>query len=140
FDVAVNIFTSFGYFEKDEDNFKVIRNVSNSLKRGGYFVFDFLNKNYIEKNLIPYSKSKQGDIMLIQKRRIEDGLVKKNIIIKSKHETLNYTESLKLYSLKEFKNVFRSFKFRIQNLFGDYYGNKYNENKSQRLIIIAKKT
>lgn len=140
FDVAVNIFTSFGYFEDDEENFKVIRNASNSLKSGGYFVFDFLNKKYIEKNLVRYSRSKQGYITLIQKRRIENGFVKKEITIKRNKKMLNFTESLKLYSLNEFKKVFRSYSFRIQNLFGDYFGNKFNENKSLRLIIIAKKS
>lgn len=140
FDAAVNIFTSFGYFENDGENFKVIGNASNSLKSGGYFVFDFLNKNYIEKNLVPYSRTNHKGIMMIQKRRIENGFVKKEIRIKKNKEVLNFTESLKLYSINEFKKVFNSYDLRVHNLFGDYFGNKFNENKSQRLIIIAKKS
>ncbi|MEO8666407.1 MAG: class I SAM-dependent methyltransferase [Ignavibacteria bacterium] len=140
FDVAVNIFTSFGYFEDDKENFKVIGNVSDSLKKGGYFVFDFINKGYIEKNIVPYSRSRQGEITLIQKRMIEKGFIKKNITIRKNKEVFNFTESLRLYGLSEFKKVFKSYNFRIQNLYGDYFGNKFNESKSQRLIIIAKKS
>lgn len=139
FEVAVNIFTSFGYFEDDSENFKVIKNVSDSLKTGGYFVFDFLNKKYLEKNLVPYSKSRKGIYTVIQKRKIENGFVKKDITIKNGNKTTEFNEMLKLYSVIEFKKVFESYNLKIQNLYGDYFGNKFSENKSQRLIIIAKK-
>ena len=44
FDIAVNIFTSFGYFDNDKENAGVFRNVSDSLKKNGYFIFDFVCK------------------------------------------------------------------------------------------------
>jgi SAM-dependent methyltransferase len=140
FDVAVNIFTSFGYFENDRENFKVIENVSDSLKKGGYFVFDFLNKKHIEKNIVPYSKNKYGKIIIVQKRRIENGFVKKHITIKKGNEVLNFDEILRLYSLNEFKKVFEGYGLKFQNVYGDYFGNEFNKIKSRRLIIIAKKS
>ncbi|MBK8553085.1 MAG: class I SAM-dependent methyltransferase [Ignavibacteria bacterium] len=140
FDIAVNIFTSFGYFEDDKENFKVIENVSDSLKTGGYFIFDFLNKGYIEKNIIPYSKTRHGKIIVEQKRKIENGFVRKHITIKKGKEILNFDEVLKLYSVSEFKKAFESYDLKFQNIYGDYFGNKFNINKSQRLIIIAKKS
>ncbi|HMS33316.1 MAG TPA: class I SAM-dependent methyltransferase [Ignavibacteria bacterium] len=140
FDIAVNIFTSFGYFENDEENFRVIRNVSDSLKSGGYFVFDFLNKRYLEDNLISITKQKHGNTSVIQKRKIENGFVKKIITISEGDNILEFNETLRLYSLNEFKKAFESYGLKIHLLFGDYFGNRFNENKSQRLIIIAKKT
>jgi SAM-dependent methyltransferase len=139
FDFAVNIFTSFGYFRNDSENFKVIENLSRSLKKGGYFIFDFLNKKYLEKNLVPYSKTTNGDFTAIQKRKIENGFVKKEITIKKNKRVMQFNEVIKLYSLNEFKNTFGSYNLKIQNLFGDYFGNKFSEHKSPRLIIIAKK-
>ena len=47
FNLVVNLFSSFGYFEKKSENFKVIKEVSASLKNGGFFLFDFLNKQYL---------------------------------------------------------------------------------------------
>ena len=139
FEIAVNIFTSFGYFEDDSENFKVIKNASDSLKKGGYFVFDFINRKYLEKNIVPYSKSRKGIYTIIQKRRIENGFVKKDIQIKKGNKISEFNEILKLYSMIEFKKVFESYNLKIQNLYGDYFGNKFSESKSQRLIIIAKK-
>jgi len=140
FDIAVNIFTSFGYFENDRENFRVIENVSRSLKKKGYFLFDFLNKSYLEKNLVTFSKKKIGQHVMKQKRRIENGFVKKDILIESKDKILRFEEMLKLYSAAEFKTAFKSYGLVIKNLFGDYYGNKFLENKSQRLIVIAQKS
>ena len=140
FDIAVNIFTSFGYFDNDQENFSVIRNVSDSLKTGGYFLFDFLNKRYLEENLISMTKKKHGSSTVIQRRKIEDGFVKKNITISEGDKVSEFNETLRLYSLVEFKKAFEGYGLKIQNLFGDYFGNKFNETKSQRLIIIARKT
>lgn len=139
FDIAVNIFTSFGYFENDLENFSVIENVSRSLKKNGYFLFDFLNKTYLEKNLVPFSKEKVGNYLMKQKRRIENGFVMKEILVESKNKVMRFEEKLKLYSASDFKKKFESYGLIIKHLFGDYYGNKFHENKSQRLIIIAQK-
>ena len=56
FDIAINIFTSFGYFESDGENFKVFENVSNSVRKNGYFVFDYLNAGFLKANLVAKSK------------------------------------------------------------------------------------
>jgi SAM-dependent methyltransferase len=42
FDLACNMFASFGYFENEEDNLRVLRNVHESLRDGGAFVMEML--------------------------------------------------------------------------------------------------
>lgn len=59
FDLAVNLFTSFGYFENNKDNFKVIYSIAGTLKKNGFFFFDFINSQYLVKNLIPYDIKKK---------------------------------------------------------------------------------
>ena len=140
YDLAVNIFTSFGYFDNDEENFSVIKNISDSLKKGGYFVFDFINSEFIKNNIVPLSRNKFGEIKVIQKRRIENGFIIKDIEVKKVTEVRNFKEILKLYNRKELVKCFGEFNFKVKTLFGDYYGNKFDEKKSKRLIIIAKKT
>jgi len=139
FDIAINIFTSFGYFESDEENFRVFKNVSASLKKNGHFVFDFLNKEYLEKNLIPFTRTKKNGFLVEQTRKLENGFVKKKIVIKNKNSSRQFDEILRLYSLIEFKRALASYNLEISRIFGDYNGNSYNKNKSQRLIIFATK-
>lgn len=143
FDLVVNIFTSFGYFEKDKDNERVIKCISDSLKINGFFVIDFLNKNYIVKNLLPYSIKKKRNKVIIQIRKITNNFVEQDILILKKHNSFynleKYRERIKLYTLANFRKMFGKYKLKIVKIFGSYYGGAYEKYKSPRLIIIAKR-
>ena len=43
YNFVINLFTSFGYFESNDDNEIVINGISTALKRNGVFVMDFIN-------------------------------------------------------------------------------------------------
>jgi SAM-dependent methyltransferase len=47
FDLALSLFTSFGYFATREEDLAVLRNVRASLKPGGVFVIDVTSKEYV---------------------------------------------------------------------------------------------
>jgi len=49
FDVAINFFTSFGYFEDIKDDKKVITNVHRSLKNKGIFLIDIMEKEVLAR-------------------------------------------------------------------------------------------
>jgi SAM-dependent methyltransferase len=143
FDLAVNIFTSFGYFEKDSDNEKVIKCVSRCLKENGYFVLDFLNKENLKNNLVPYSQAKSQDRILLQVRRIAQNFVSKEIMIVGKedetYEFKKYKERIKIYSLSNLSTMFNKYKLRIIKKLGNYDGEAFDRNNSPRLILIAQR-
>jgi SAM-dependent methyltransferase len=113
FDLIVNLFSSFGYFESDRENFKVIKGISDALKPGGYFLFDFLNKEHLMRTLIPYDIKVLNKNAYLQIRRFENSFVIKNIfIIQSNKEDKtvkihHYFEKIRLYSLDDFRNEFK---------------------------------
>lgn len=53
FDLAVNLFTSFGYFETDEEHRAALAEMLAPVKRGGWFVIDFLNADLVCEGLVP---------------------------------------------------------------------------------------
>ena len=134
FDAALNIFTSFGYFETDEDNFKVFANVEKSLKSGGYFTFDFINTDNLRNTLVPSSEDEYEGIKVIQKRFIENGFVYKDIHIGNE----KYTERLKLYSKDELGKALSEVGLETIKIFGDYYGNSFENEESKRVIFICR--
>ncbi len=145
FDLVVNLFSSFGYFDKDSENFKVIGSISKSLKKGGYFFFDFLNAEFLKKNLKQYDISIRNHNVILQVREITGNAVYKSIIIiknnpKGKSpEVKKFIEMIKLYNLHDFKKVFTKYGLNIIKTFGDYKGSKFNSKSSERLIIFAQK-
>lgn len=138
FDVAVNIFSSFGYFDNDKENFRVFYNCNKSLKSKGLFVFDFINSDFLLKNLISISADIIIGKKIVQKRRIENGFVIKDIYINGDRKP-SYSEILRLYSPYDIIDAMDVKGFKVIKIFGDYYGNKFSKSKSSRLIIFAKK-
>ena len=138
FHLAVNLFTSFSYFSDDTENFLVFRNAYKSLRKGGWFVFDFLNADYLKKNLVHLTRSEINGKQIVQKRRIENGFVIKDIYVGNK-KSPEYSEVLKLYDYNCLTGELEKIGFKNRYLFGDYYGNKFSVKNSQRLIIFAEK-
>ena len=139
FDLILNLFTSFGYFETDEDNFSFVKYVSNHLMNNGYFIFDYLNPNYVKKNLIKISNKKIDNINILEKRSINLNRVNKEIIISDDKNMHRYFESVRLYSFNEISDVFAKHGLKIFKIFGNYKGDFYNEENSERMIIFFKK-
>jgi len=62
FDYVFNLFTSFGYFDNDKDDLKVLKNIAKSLKNKGVFVMDFLNVHHVTANLVPKEHQHQEKV------------------------------------------------------------------------------
>jgi SAM-dependent methyltransferase len=145
FDLIINVFTSFGYFENDADNEKVINGISGALKKGGYFLLDFLNPGHLVKSLVPFNIKKYNSKVIVQIRNITEKFVYKDILIFRNHNgkgTLaydHYRERIRLYSLPDFKRMLSKNGLKTMQTFGDYEGNKFSINNSARLILLAQK-
>ncbi|MBD8500295.1 class I SAM-dependent methyltransferase [Paenibacillus arenosi] len=141
FDAVVNVFTSFGYFEKDEENSQVITEVSRVLKPGAPFLIDFLNPTYIEIHLVAESEREDEGNRITETRKIEDGCVKKHIILTHLEtgEARHYDERVKLYGRESFEQMFSSAGLQLDAVFGGYDGAPYDSETSKRLIMIGHK-
>jgi len=139
FDLAVNLFTSIGYFEDDEENFAVIKKANSLIKNGGFFVLDYFNKNFLLKNLVPTSIISKNGLKITQNRSILGNRVVKKIIIEKDGSIEEFYESVRLYSHEEIDSFMNRAGFNIIKEMGDFYGNAYEEETSPRLILFAKK-
>jgi len=139
FDLIINLFTSFGYFETNKENFAFPTNAIDILSDGGCFVLDFLNKNYVKRTLVPKSEKRIGNKIIIEKRKIENGRVVKEITIKEGNKQAEFIESVKLYSSKEILEKFLEIGFNIKSIFGNYSSDNFLEDESERLIVIFQK-
>lgn len=139
FNLILNVFTSFGYFESDEDNFALFTNVEKLLSEDGVFVFDFFNTEYLKRNLIPFSKDVIDDMVIEQSRKIEGNNVVKDIVLFKNGNRKNYRESVRLYSKKELMNALDENNLSAEMIFGNYTGEAFDEKSSSRLILLCKK-
>ncbi|RJP68301.1 MAG: class I SAM-dependent methyltransferase [Ignavibacteriales bacterium] len=139
FDLVTNLFTSFGYFEKDEENFALFADVYKYLGKDGCFCFDYFNIDYLKRNLVPFSCSEENGKKITQKREFSANRVIKDIIIADGEQNEYFQESVALYSKEEIETELKKNEFRIENIYGDYFGSVFNQTESPRLIIFARK-
>ena len=139
FDLVINLFTSFGYFNDDRENFLLFDIASKYLKTSGYFVLDYFNKTYLENNLVRESNDSFEHCTLVQKRHLENNRVIKDIFISRNGEEHHYMESVRMYSKDELVFAIEKAGFKITNIFGGFAAEKFDDMNSQRIIIIAQK-
>lgn len=141
FDGVVNMFTSFGYFKSDEENERVIGKVAGSLKKGGWFVLDFMNRKFVLDNFRPTDESIKGEVIIKQNRRFNENenRIEKHIKLIKNGSVKEYFESVKLFSPDDLKRFFDNQGLKMKYLFGDYSGEKFNED-SPRVILIGFKS
>ncbi len=140
FDAVVNLFTSFGYFEEEAENAKVLSEIARLLKPEGRFIIDFLNAAYVAKHLVPHSERKDEGVVIDERRSLEDGFVRKRIVLSEPgHPDRQYMEQVKLYGLDDFRRLMAGTGLVIDRVFGSYDAMSYEPETSPRLIMIGHK-
>jgi SAM-dependent methyltransferase len=141
YEYIFNFFTSFGYFENDQENNVVMSNITNALKQHGFVLFDYLNVAYTEKNLIPVEEKELDGTLYHINRWSTDSFIYKRIAINEPglQRPLEYIEKVARFSLCDFERFFSVHALQTVQVFGGYDLSPYNANHSKRLIILAQK-
>jgi SAM-dependent methyltransferase len=136
FDLVVNLFTSFGYFETDEEHELVIRDLARVIAPGGTFVLDYLNAERVRDELVPYDEKVIGGRSVEQRREITGGgrFVVKHISIKT--EGREFVERVRLFTRGELEEMLQRAGFSIETSYGDY-GDEPLSESSPRVILFA---
>ncbi|GFZ75903.1 methyltransferase [Aquaticitalea lipolytica] len=138
FDAVFNLFTSFGYFDKDEDNLNTIKAIKEDLNEFGFGVIDFMNTDFIIENLVAEDVKTVEGIDFHQKRYVKDGYIIKDISFTADGEDYNFQERVKALTLKDFEALFEKAGVFLLDVFGDYKLRKYYKTTSERLVMIFK--
>ena len=136
FEVVLNLFTSFGYFEKDIDNFKVIQTIKSSLKQNGIGVIDFMNSPQVIENLIAQNSHKIDGVTFKLKRSYSDGFITKDIDVSDSDKTYHFQEKVRAYSFQDFEVMLSNAGLHLLECFGNYKLEPFNIKTSKRLILI----
>jgi cyclopropane fatty-acyl-phospholipid synthase-like methyltransferase len=139
FDLVLNLFTSFGYFESDEENFSILQKAYNLLVDDGYFVLDFFNSLYLQKNLVEFNEEEVNESKIYQRRIIKDKRIIKKIAIIKNGLPRSFEESVRMFTKDELEDALTKIGFDIYKTFGDFLGNDFEQFTSPRLIMICKK-
>jgi len=138
FDAVFNLFTSFGYFNKEENNLNTIKAIKADLNESGFAVIDFMNSQHVIDNLIPENKKTVEGITFHQKRYVENGYIIKDINFTADGKEFSFQERVRAFTLEDFNHFFELADVHLLEIFGDYKLNRFDVKNSERLIMIFK--
>jgi SAM-dependent methyltransferase len=141
FDLAINLFTSFGYFEDPAENRRVLENLFAGLKPGGTFVFDHLGKEVLAARFQPTRSEllPNGTVLFHRTSIVDDwSRIDDEWILLEGNRASKFRIRHWLYSAREILDLFASVGFASVQLHGDLEGTSYGP-QAERLIAVARK-
>jgi ubiquinone/menaquinone biosynthesis C-methylase UbiE len=137
---VISYFTSFGFFS-DEENFEVLKGVSNSLKKEGKFLLDIINREFVIKNWMPKDWDRLEDGTLVLEENILDLMTnrtKNYRTIIDKKGKRNIWFELRLYTLQELAYLLEKVGLKVIQTYGKKDNSPYSID-SGRMIILSQK-
>jgi SAM-dependent methyltransferase len=118
-DLTVNLFTSFGYFERDAEHTAALHEMVATLRPQGWFVIDFLNPSAVRARLVPRETRRlDGTEVLVARSVSVDGrYVCKTITTAGGRR---FTERVRLFGADEITAMLAQVHVSVRNHFGDY--------------------
>jgi SAM-dependent methyltransferase len=141
FSLVCNLFTSFGYFEDNDDNLRIIGNMQVNLREGGGLVMDYLNPETVQRTLVPEETVAVGEMTCRITRHIENDTVVKSLSFVSSTDgkSMSFQERVKLYGKEWFESAFVNLGMSLQSIRGDYTGGLFDPSSSPRMVMVVRK-
>ena len=141
FDWVLNFFTSFGYFEAERENFRVLEEIVRVLTPGGRFLIDLFNREQVIASLVPReSSSVRGSAVEIERwYDQEKQRVNKRIEIRGADGRIRtFLESVRAYREEEVTIGLRWAGLEVTGVYGSFAGDAFRA-ESPRLILVGRK-
>jgi SAM-dependent methyltransferase len=141
FDVVCNLFTSFGYFEDEHEDLKVLNNIYRSLHENGVFVMEMLGKERLAR---VWQSAMAFDLpdgsVLIQRPQVRNdwSRVRTEWVLLKDGRSKSAIFEHWIYSGREIKERLLACGFKQVQLFGNTQGAPY-DMEAQRLVAMARK-
>ncbi len=140
FDAILNLFTTFGYFDDDSENSRVLHAMSRMLRPAGRLVIDYLNPRNVIRSLNPHEEGKVDSLTYDIRKEIDKNT---NMVVKTIHfhkengDVREYQERVKLYDLDWFRKHLAHYNLMLIKCCGNYDGDPYDEETSDRMLMFV---
>ncbi len=141
YDVALNMFTSFGYFEDPEDDRRVASNLYRALVPGGVLLMDTMSKEVLARRVQLRNWTELADgSFLLQESRLERhwSWVTSRWVLIHDGEVEDYSIGHRMYAASELVALLEGVGFGPVQVFGGFDGSSYDE-LPRRLVLVAHK-
>jgi SAM-dependent methyltransferase len=140
FNIVINLFGSFGYFEDLADDQRVVDNVYASLYSGGKFLIETTGKEILAREFQERDWWEEDDTLVLAERKLYQSwsrIQTRWIVIKG-DQRVEHTVSVRSYSASELSGLLSSCGFVNVQVYGDLEARNY-DHEAKRLVVIGTK-
>jgi SAM-dependent methyltransferase len=141
FDAAINIFTSFGYFDREQDDLKVLKGVSRALKDKGLFLLDVKNREQLIRGFQRRRWRPEKNYIMLEDNFFDlftSRWESTRTLIFGNGKRAEHSFSLRLYSFAEILSLLKRAGFVLESVYGDFDFAEYSLD-SPRMILVSRK-
>jgi SAM-dependent methyltransferase len=140
FDIIINMFGSFGYFENPDDDQRVVTNMYTSLRAGGQFLIETAGKEILARDFQKRDWSEAGDLLLLSERNVSEhwSRIETRWIVIQGTERFEHRVSVRSYSAVELSSLLFDCGFPEVRVYGSLDGTEYDQ-MAQRLVVVGQK-
>jgi len=138
FDLAISLFTSFGYLDSPEDDLAVLRNVKASLKPEGVFIIDVVGSEPLAARPFDHWEQLANGDLVVSHAEVLPGWsrLRNHWLLVQGEKAQQFVFELNLYSGKELAEMLRQAGFSEVQIFGSLAGTRYDATAT-RLVARA---
>lgn len=147
FDGVLNLFTSFGYFNKRQDHMAVLNGIHSHLKPDGFLILDFLETGFARERLNPSEMVVRNGVEYHMERHMEspeheawETFVKRIEHRSEEGHLVSHEERVAALEHGHLESMLHEAGFKIREEFGHYDLSPWVEGQTPRLIIHATKS
>lgn len=141
FDAVLSLFSSFGYFEEEEENLRVLYQVQRALKPGGLLLMDLVSQLCLVRNFAPSGITRYNDGLLVLEERHFDLLRSRNnvrvTLLHPDGKQQEYWHSMRLYTPLELGSLCATAGLPVQGYYGGLDGRPLT--LESRLVVVGRK-
>lgn len=140
YDLVLNLYTSFGYFQDPAEDLLVLNNINKCLKAGGSFVIEVMGKEVLAKDFEEILATKTEDGLFIQVHEILENWnrIRNEWTLVRGDTVRTFTFEHTLYAASDLIRLCEMAGFSDIRVFGDFDGRPY-DHQATLLIITGKK-
>jgi SAM-dependent methyltransferase len=140
FDVVINMFTAFGYFESQAENKRVFLNLHCSLRKGGTLIIDMIGKEVLARIYQERDWHQEDGRIFLRECKMQQNWswADNRWIVLENGKIREFRFGHRIYSAVEITDLLKECGFSSVSIYGDLKGADYDHN-AKRLIAVARK-
>lgn len=141
FDLAINMFLSFGYFETDAEHLAMLEGIARALRPAGRFLMHLWNREYEIRYFDHYQVDRSGDVVEVEEwefDHLRGRLNWKNTAFFPDGRRESWRHSIRAYTIAELRQLLERAGLRFDAVYGGLGGEPYSIESEESVLVAVR--